>query len=61
MIKRRAQAVRNNIDTRHAKKLGNLYNEFIPSPNLVDKSNWVVNLSKATSYCCQTISPGKGR
>ena len=45
-LKRRAQAVRINIDARHIKKLGNLRNEFNPSSNLVDKSNWVVNLSK---------------
>ena len=45
-LRRRAQAVTNNIDTRHVKKLGNLHNEFNPSSNLVDKGNWVVNLSK---------------
>ena len=45
-LRGRAQAVRNNIDTRHAKKLGNLRNEFNPSLNFVDKSNWVVNHSK---------------
>ncbi|XP_068671416.1 uncharacterized protein [Montipora foliosa] len=45
-LKRRAEAVRDNINTRHAKKLSNLHNEFNSSSNLVDKSNWVVNLSK---------------
>ena len=45
-LKRRAQAVRNSIDARHIKKLGNLHNEFNPSPNHVDKNNWVVNLFK---------------
>lgn len=47
-LKRRAQAICNNIDARHVKTLGNLHNEFNPSSNLVDKSNWVVNLSKKT-------------
>ena len=45
-LKRRAQAVRNNIDTRHANKLGKLQNEFNPSPNSVDKSNWELTYPK---------------
>ena len=44
-LKKRAEAVRINIQLRHDKKLYNLRNEDIHSTHSIDKSNWVVNLS----------------
>ena len=61
LLKRRAQAVRNNIDARHIKKFGNLHKEFNPSPNHADKNNWVVNLSKKPLTVAERTLLEKGR
>ena len=45
-LKKRAEAVRINIQLRHDKKFYNLRNEDNYSTHSIDKKNWVVNLSK---------------
>ena len=45
-LKKRAEAVRSSIQSRHDKKLVNLRNEDNSTTHSIAKKNWVVNLSK---------------
>ena len=45
-LQKRAYSVRNNIKARHDKKLNNLKTSHNCPTDVVDKNNWVVNLSK---------------
>ena len=45
-LPKRAYSVRNNIKARHDKKLNNLKTSHDCPTDVVDKNNWVVNLSK---------------